>query len=661
MSVSQKSSPRCALICGPYLSGKTTLFEALLAEAGALQPHSSPNSPFVLGDSSPEARAHSMSTEMNVASAEYLGESWTFLDCPGSVELLQETRNAMCVADIAVVVVEPNPDKAITLATYLKLLDDLSVPHIVFINKFDKKNVSVRALMEAFQSATEKPLLLREIPIRDGEDVIGHVDLVSERAYHWEENKPSVLMSLPEKLVEREAEARTELFENLADFDDELLEKLLEDVVPTSQEIYANLATDLANNLVVPVFFGSATHGNGIRRLMKALRHEAPHIAATAARLGMSDGDATQVRIFKTIHAGHAGKLSIGRVMCGTLASGDLLNKERPASINRIFGRKLEAVNQATTGDIVGLTKLDDARTGDTLTPQGKAEDDGFSSPPTPLFSLAIKTVNRGDDVKLPDNLKKVLEEDPSLCTEIDEHTGEQVLRGQGETHLKLCLERLKNRSGLEVVSALPSVAYRETIRKKVQKRVRHRKQSGGHGEFGEVELLVAPMARGKGFNFVEAIHGGAVPRQYFPAVKTGIGDAMIKGALGFPVVDVEVTLTDGKHHSVDSSELAFRKAGAQAMREALVAARPVQLEPVNQVSILVPSAYIASIQKIVLGRRGKIFRLEVKDGWPGWDEVSCQIPASAMQNLIIEIRSVTMGVGTFEAKFDHMQEIANA
>ena len=660
MAVSQISSPRTALICGPYLSGKTTLFEALLVEAGALQPHSSPNSPFSLGDSSPEARAHSMSTEMNVASADYLGESWTFLDCPGSVELLQETRNAMSVADIAVVVVEPNPDKAITLATYLKMLDDRSVPHIVFINKMDKRNVSVRALMEAFQGASEKPLILREIPIRDGEAITGHVDLVSERAFRWEENKPSVLMSLPEDLVERETKARTELFESLADFDDDLLEKLLEDVVPSSEEIYAHLATDLTNNFVVPVFFGSASRGNGIRRLMKALRHEAPDVTTTAKRLGLMGNGDTQVRIFKTIHAGHAGKLSVARVMRGTLGGGVLVNKERPTSLNKIFGRKLQTVDQAIAGDIVGLTKLDGACTGDTLTPEAKEEADEFSKPPTPLFSLAIRTENRGDDVKLPDNLRKVLEEDPSLSSEIDEMTGEQVLRGQGETHLRLCLERLKNRSGLVVEASLPSVAYRETVRKKITKRVRHRKQSGGHGEFGEVELIISPLARGKGFVFTEAIHGGAVPRQYIPAVKTGIADSMIKGALGFPVVDVEVTLLDGKHHAVDSSELAFRKAGSQAMREALIEARPVQLEPVNLVNILVPSAYIAGIQKIVLGHRGQIFNLGVKSGWLGWDEVTCQIPASEMQNLIVEIRSVTMGVGTFEAKFDHLQEISS-
>ena len=651
------SSPRTALICGPYLSGKTTLFEALLTEAGALQPHASANSPFSLGDSTPEARAHNMSTEMNVATADYLGESWTFVDCPGSIELQQETRNAMSIADIAVVVVEPNPDKAITLATHLKLLDELSVPHVVFINKFDKKNVSASALMEAFQGASEKPLILREIPIHEGDVVTGHVDLVSERAFHWEENKPSSLISLPETLLEREATARSEMFESLADFDDGLLEKLLEDVVPSSMEIYANLTTDISGNLVVPVFFGSASHGNGIHRLMKALRHEAPGVAATANRLGIDASEGTQVRIFKTVHAGHAGKLSLGRVMAGSLKSGDTLNKERPASLTRLFGRKLDPLTVAKAGDVVGLTKMDSASTGDLLTPDGKGEGDALSAPHAPLYALAIKTVNRGDDVKLPDNLRKIIEEDPSLSTDFDDLTGEQVLRGQGETHLRLCLEKLKNRSGLDVEATAPSVAYRETTRKKVSKRVRHKKQSGGHGEFGEVEISVAPRTRGEGFEFKDAVHGGAVPRQYISAVKSGINDAMGKGPLGYPVVDIEVTLLDGKHHSVDSSELAFRKASAQAMREALTEANPVLLEPINNAAILAPSQFIASIQKIILGHRGQIFGFEAKEGWLGWDEVSCQIPEAEMQSLIVEVRSVTMGVGTFKTTFDHLQE----
>ncbi len=658
MTASQSSSPRVAVICGPYLSGKTSLLEALLVEAEALKPRNSGNGSFDLGDKSPEARAHGMSTEMNIATVDYLGESWTFLDCPGSVELIQETRNAISVADIAIIVVEPDEEKAISIAPHLKLLDELSVPHILFINKLDSKNVSVRSLMEAFQANCDKPLVLREIPIREADSITGHVDLVSERAFHWEENKPSSLISLPKNLEERETDARTELFESLADFDDELLEKLLEDVVPSSDEIYSNLKKDLSTNLVVPVFFGSATCGHGIRRLMKALRHDVLDISVTAKRLGTEKKTGTQIKIFKTMHAGHAGKVSIGRILQGSVSASDTINRERPASLNQLFGQKLNIVRQAAAGDIIGFTKLNSAKTGEILSLQANTEIDEFCNPPPPLYALAIRMENHGDDVKLSDNLKKVLEEDSSLTSDFDQHTGEQLLYGQGDMHLKLGLEKLTNRSGLTVMTTIPKVAYRETIRKKIEKRVRHRKQSGGHGEFGEVHLVITPRQRGEGFEFTDTIRGGVVPRQYIPAVNAGVQDAMEKGPLGYGVVDVEVSLVDGKYHSVDSSEMAFRKAGAQAMREALTDAGPVLLEPQNRVKILVPNIFIARVQKIILGNRGQIFGFDAKPGWIGWDEVSCQMPTSGMQNLIVEIRSATMGVGTFESEFDHLQEV---
>ncbi len=597
-----------------------------------------------------------MSTEMNVASSAYSGESWTFIDCPGSIELTQETRDAICVADIAVVVVEPEESKVLALASYLKMLDEAGVPHLVFINKFDKKNLSVRALLQAFQGASEHPLVLREIPIHEGDVVTGHIDLVSERAFHWEEGKTSSLIKLPEMVLDREVEARAEMMESLADFDDGLLEKLLEDITPSKTDLYDTLTNDLSSNLVVPVFFGSAEQGHGITRLMKALRHEAPDIKVTAERLGVKANAQVWVKVFKTLHAGHAGKVSYGRVLSGSLKAGDHLAGVRPSGMSKLFGRKMELISGAVAGDVVALTKMEEVQTGDLIsTDSRKARD---VPPPTPLYSLAIKTSKRGDEVKLPEALHKLLDEDPSLSSEFDDATGEQVLRGQGDVQLGLVLEKLKGRYGLTVSATTPKIAYRESIRKTVIKKVRHKKQSGGHGEFGEVELKVSPRARGKEFKFSESIRGGVVPRQYFSAVETGVLDAMVEGPQGNQVVDVAVELTDGKHHSVDSSEMAFRRAGAQATREALAAADSVVLEPVNNVKISVPDQFISSIQKIITGRRGQILGMETKAGWTGWEEVSSQIPTAEMQDLITEIRSVTQGVGSFETSFDHLQEV---
>jgi len=657
MTVSHPSSPRAALICGPYLSGKTSLLEAILSEAGALNRRGTVTDGSSLGDGSAEARAHEMSTEMNIATANYLDESWTFIDCPGSGELIYETMSALTIADVAVVVCEPDPSKAAAIAPLLRALDSNDVPHMIFINKMDHGPVSVRETMEALQGASARPLVLREIPIRDGEDVTGHVDLVSERAFRWEEGKPSSLISIPDAVQDREEDARTEMLESLADFDDGLLEKLLEDTVPSTDEVYANMTNDLAGNLIVPVFFGSAQNANGVRRLLKALRHDAPDITHTLERLGISGSD-TQARVFKTVHAGHAGKMSIARILTGSLSDGDTLGGHRPAGINKLFGQNHDRVNTASAGDVVGLGKMDEVSTGDLLTSQGGSSRDGWPEPPKPLYTMAIQAESRADDVKLPANLAKVLDEDPSLSAEHDEVTTEYVLRGQGEMHLKLALEKLKNRSGLTVVASLPRVPYRETIRKPVQKHARHKKQSGGHGEFGDVQVDIAPLGRGQGFVFEQKIHGGSVPKQYIPAVEAGAREALVKGPLGFPVVDISVTLFDGQYHSVDSSEMAFKKAGAMALREGLPEASPVLLEPINSVTISMPTEHTASIQRIVTGRRGHILGFDTKAGWDGWDEVTCQMPAAEMQDLIVELRSATQGTATFEAEFDHLQEL---
>ncbi len=658
MTQAHPMPPRAALICGPYLSGKTSLLEAILVETGALNRRGTVDDGSSVGDAATEARSHTMSTEINIATTDYLGERWSLLDCPGSVELSQDFRGAMAVADIAVVVCEPEPDKALALAPTLRAIDDAGLPHMIFINKMDHTNASVRETMDALQGVSKHPLVLREIPIRDGDAVTGHVDLVSERAFRWEPGQASSLIELPEEVQDREAAARTDMLESLADFDDTLLEKLLEDVVPSTDEVYGNLTRDLAENLIVPVFFGAATHGNGVRRLLKALRHEAPSVAETTTRLGIEETKDARVRIFKTLHAGHAGKLSIGRVMRGTVDEGSTLGGVRPSGLSQLFGQKLKRVGVAETGDVVAFGKLEEAQTGDMLSALGQAANDGWPLSLTPLFAMTIQAASRSDDVKLPANLQKVIDEDPSLSAGHDDTTGEYVLRGQGEMHLRLAVEKLNNRAGLKVTLSTPKVAYRETIRKSVSTHARHKKQSGGHGEFADVHIDVAPLARGEGFAFTDTIHGGAVPKQYIPAVEAGVRETLAHGPLGFNVVDVKVTLTDGQFHAVDSSEMAFRKAGAKAIREALSAAGPVLLEPINAVTISVPNTYTARVQRIISGRRGQILGFDAKVGWDGWDEVSCQLPAAEMLDLIVELRSVTQGAGTFDTRFDHLQEL---
>lgn len=659
MTKKAPSAPRTAAIVGPYLSGKTTLLESLLFAAGKIPRKGSMKEANTVGDASPEARARQMTTEPNIANAEYLGDKWSFIDCPGSIELSQDVSNGLMVADAAVVVCEPDLHKAMAVGPLLRKLDENQIPHIVFINKMDTAQVGVREVLEALQAVSSRPLVLREIPIKDGDKITGHVDLVSERAFRWNEHKPSDLIQIPDSLTQLEKSARTGMLESLADFDDKLLEVLLEDSIPSTEDIYRNLTKDLQQNLIVPVFFGSALHDNGIRRLMKALRHEAPEPAATANRLKInSKGTGPIARVFKTLHAGHSGKLSFARIWRGEITDGMSIGGKRVSGLYHTLGQKHDKAPKAVAGEVVAIGRLDDVKTGDVLGAENGAGGD-WSSLVKPLFALAIHAEQRADEVKLSGALAKLVDEDPSLSYETSQDTGELLLWGQGEMHLLIALDRLKNRFHLSVKSQRPQVPYKETIRKPVSQHARHKKQSGGHGQFGDVHIDIKPLPRGSGFVFGNSITGGAVPRQYIPAVEAGVVEYLARGPLGFRVVDISVTLTDGQYHTVDSSEMAFKQAAMMAMREGMPNCNPILLEPIFHVEIAVPNDFTSKIQRLVSGRRGHILGFAPKDGWNGWDQVSVQLPQSEMHDLIVELRSITQGVGTFEWKFDHLQEFA--
>ena len=658
MNIKAPSAPRCAALIGPYLSGKTTLLESILVATGAINRKGSIPEGNTVGDAAPESRARQMSVEVNVATTEYLGDEWTFLDCPGSVELAQEAINALTVVDAAVVVCEPDLQKALAVSGLLRILGEHDIPHMIFINKMDTTESSVKETLEALQGVSERPLVLREIPIRDGDNITGHVDLVSERAFKWNTDGPSDLISLPDSLQDREQTARTELLEALADFDDDLLETLLEDVIPEPGDIYDNLAKDLRETHIVPVFFGSAESDNGVRRLLKALRHEVPEPAATAARVGVeADGDAV-VQVFKTMNAAQTGKLSIGRVWHGDVKDGMTLDGSRISGLFRLMGHKQEKRGTAPAGAIVGMGRMEDVVTGSLLTPTETTPPPGWPAALTPLYSLAIHAEQRSDEVKLSGALAKLVEEDPSFSFEPNPDTGELLLRGLGEVHLQIAIDRLRNRFNLGVTSSRPQIPYKETIRKSISQHARHKKQSGGHGQFGDVHVDIKPLPRGSGFVFEDKISGGVVPKQYIPSVENGVKEFMVRGPLGFPVVDISVTLTDGQFHAVDSSDMAFKSAAQLAMREGMPKCDPVLLEPVFHVDIAVPNDFTSRIQRLVSGRRGQILGFDAKPGWNGWDEVSAQMPQSEIHDLINELRSITIGTGTFDWRFDHLQEL---
>jgi elongation factor G len=659
--VTQKvpSGPRCAALVGPYLSGKTSVLESLLATAGVIGRKGSIRDGNTVGDSSPEARARQMTTELSVASFDYLGEPWTVIDCPGSVELAQEAYDALMVADVAIVVCEAGVEKALTLAPLMKFINDRDIPHLIFLNKMDTQAGDIRATIETLQGLSDKPLILREIPIQEGDAVTGLVDLVSQRAYNWVESGHSTEIPVPDAVKGWLEEARTTLLESLSDFDDKLLEALLEENVPPPEDIFENATHALQDGHVVPVLFGAAEHDNGITRLLKILRHEAPGIEKTAARLGLEAAGEAAALVFKTLHASHTGKLSMARVLRGEIAEGVILNGERPSGIIRLIGQKQEKLPKATAGDLVAFSRMDSVGTGAMLSPSGALTFEDWPNPLPALYALAVRAEHRADEVKLPGALTKIVDEDPSLSFAANPDTGELILSGMGDQHLQIALDRLKNRFGLTAHSKRPQVPYKETIKKPVSQHARHKKQSGGHGQFGDVHLDIKPLPRGSGFVFTDSITGGVVPKQYIPSVEIGVRDYLSRGPLGFQVVDLQVTLTDGQFHAVDSSDMAFRAAAALGMREGMPKCQPVLLEPVLKVVISVPTDFTSKVQRLVSSRRGQLLGFDAKPGWKGWDEVVAQIPQAETADLINELRSLTLGVGFYTSEFDHLQEIS--
>ena len=635
-------SPRSVALVGPYSSGKSTLFEALLDVAGS--PVKRPADP----------RNRPMTTEIRMGHCDYLGDQWSILDCPGSIEFSYQTCSALAMVDIAVVVCEPTPAKAATVAPLLKTLKDEGIPHIVFINKIDTLDGSVADTLASLQGYAASPMVLRQMPIFDGQSVNGYVDLMSERAYRYRKGQASELMRVPEALRAEGQAALGRLVETLADHDDTLLEKVLEDIKPTPDELYRDMRKDLLAGSVIEVLVGAAEHSNGVRRLWKALRHDTPDPAETAERREIVPGGAARAQVFKTVYAGHTGKLSYARIWAGTISDGAQLGGTRLGGIYRYLNGDLTKVPEAKQGDLVALGRLDGVPTGATLSPGGQPEPLPFPQPLPPVYAMAVATTDRKDDVKLSGALHKLAEEDPSLFVTQD---GDTVLHGQGEMHLQTTVDHLARDYGLKLSTHKPAIAYKETIRKPVHEHGRLKRQTGGHGQFADVKIEVAPRARGEGFQFVDKIVGGAVPRNFIPAVGEAAEDATNKGPFGYRVVDVSVTLVDGGFHSVDSSDMAFKTATQIAMKEALVKADPVLLEPIDHVTISVPNDYTARAQRLLTGRRGQILGFAERADWAGWDDVEALVPEAEMHDLIIELRSQTMGLGTFRKRFDHLAE----
>ncbi|MBM3569972.1 MAG: elongation factor G [Alphaproteobacteria bacterium] len=655
--VERKSSgARTVALVGPSLSGKTTLMESLLFAAEALKRKGSVVAGSSVGDAAPEARARQIGVELNVAQCEFMGDRYALLDCPGSIEFLQETLNAVRGADLAVVVCESDPARAPMLKPFLHALEEAGIPRIAFVNKIDRSGVAAAAMIEALQQVSAVPVVMRQFPLVESGRTVGYVDMANQRAYRYADHAASARIELPADAKTVEGEARYKMLEALADRDDRLMSDLLEEKEPEVGTVFADLTRDMREGRILPVMLGSAEHDNGIRRLWKALRHETPEAAVAAARLGLEAAGPPVAQVLKTWHSPQ-GKLSVARVFRGPLHDGATLNGERAGGLFRLMGQRPDKTSEVQAGEVVAIARLEKARTGDTLS---TAEVDPLPRAESlfPVYGLALAAADRKDDVKLSGALHRLVDEDTGLGFGHDPDTHELILSGQGEVHLRVAFERMKNRNGLVVAARAPRVPYKEAIKKGTTQHGRHKRQTGGHGQFGDVKINIKPRQRGSGFEFVNAVVGGAIPKNFIPAVEEGVREYLAKGPLGFPVVDVSVELFDGQYHDVDSSEMAFKTAGRIAMQEGLPNCAPVLLEPICKVRIHIPNAVTAKANALVSTHRGRVLGFDGRAGWQGWDTVEALMPRAELQGMIVELRSLSQGVGTFDWQFDHLAEL---
>lgn len=629
---------RVFTVLGPSQSGKSTLATALANLDGAA------------------GKRQEVAGVAALQPFSFMGEDWAAIDIAGGADNLAQAGPALATSDAAVLCVPGEAGAAVLSAPYLRMLEEAGIPAFIFVNRMDQATDRVAEIVAALQAYCSHNIILRQVPIREGGQVVGAVDLISERAWQYQEGKPSALIELPVAMYAREQEARGELLEALADFDDTLLEELIEDQQVMAEEVYEVATKVLQHNDLIPALMGSGAHKNGILRLMKSLRHEAPDVGVALERLSR-DGSVVAVGCMADL-VKHLGKTVLVRALDGSVGNGAAVGG---AALGALTGVGSAANTSLTPGDMGQVVKSDHLKLGFAYGADGAAPLPEWARPRPSTYRRVVTPVHERDDARLSGALERLAEIDPALVVGQDEASGHALLHLQGPLHMRRVKQVLKAEFGVEVEEQRVPPALRETIKRGVQIHHRHRKQSGGAGQFADVVIEVAPLPRGSGFVFEETVKGGAVPKNYIPSVETGVREALAQGPNGYPVVDLRVTLKDGKHHSVDSSDYAFRTAGKNAAREALAEAGLTLLQPIMRVQIHVPSVFTGGLVPVVSGMKGQILGFEAEDGVAGWDVFETLLPMSAQDELCNTLASATRGTGWFSTGFDHYEEARRA
>jgi len=659
---------RNVALVGHNGAGKTSVAEALLFATGATTKLGKVDDGSTVTDFEPEEVKRHMSLSLAMAPAVVGDVKLNVIDTPGYADFFSEVRAACSVADLVVVVVSAVEGVEAQTEAAWQLAAELGLPRLVLVNKLDRERASFDRTLAQLRDTFGAGIAPLELPVGEETAFRGIADLLTDTAITYDNGKSSS-GPIPDDLADTEHQVREQLVEGIVVGDDALMERYLEGEIPSSEELEATLATGMTQGLVFPVVCGSAATGVGIDRLASLIAELAPSpdkrppVTVNAGdnehQVSADPGGQPLARVFKTISDPYVGKISLLRVLSGTIRPDTVLTNPRTHTDERLHvlqvlrGHDTEPASEAQAGDIVAVPKLTDTATGDTLAPKGTPVTLPRPEPESPLLALAIRPKSKGDEDKLMTGLHRLQDEDPALTVERVDETHQTILRGTGETHLAVSAERLQRKFGVELETEEVLVPYRETISKQADAEGKYKKQTGGHGQFGVASIRIEPLERGEGFHFVDQVVGGAIPKQYIPAVEKGVMEAMTMGGVhGYPVVDVQVTCYDGKYHSVDSSEMSFKMAGSMAFKEAMVSAGPVLLEPISRLEVTVPAAMQGDILGDLNSRRGRVQGTDTLDG--GFQQITVLVPTSEIQRYAVDLRSLTGGRGRFRVEHDH-------
>lgn len=660
---------RNIVLVGHSSSGKTSLAEALLFNTGAVTRLGRVDDNTSVSDYDPEEQRRKISINTSLIPCEWNGYKINVLDTPGYIDFVGEVKGALRVADCAVVVVDAVSGVEVGTELVWQYADEIKLPRIILINKLDRENANYDRVLAQLRERFGKSVASLQIPIGKEAHFKGEVNVVNRKAFVGDQES-----AVPAALTARMEGERSKLMELAAESDDQLIEKYLGGEELTDDEMRVGLKLGLRQGTVVPVLCGSATQNIGIAYLLKFFADyapsplEAPAIAAqnpvTKQDEPLTPNDAGNLAtfVFKTLADPYVGKLTFFRVYSGAMESDSRVSNSRRGTEERIGqlyvlrGKEQLPVKKIGAGDIGAVAKMQDTATGDTLCDKGHPLILPKVIYPNPVYSVALTPKTKTDLDKMSAALQRLVEEDPTLRVYREPDTGETIMAGMGDSHVDIAVRRLKQKFGVELLTSIPKIPYKETITKIAKAQGRHKKQTGGRGQFGDTWIRFEPLPRGVGFEFAEEIFGGAVPNQYIPAVEKGMREILLKGVLaGFPTTDFRAVLYDGSYHAVDSSEIAFKLAAHKAFKAGIPQAAPVLLEPIMNVTVTVPEQFMGDVLGDLNTKRARVQGMDQKGVW---SVVTAQAPLAELQRYATDLRSMTQGRGYFTLEFSHYDTV---